>query len=60
MVIHRHIGGLEKNSIEESCKNDIHRHIGGLEKTHKYSAAAGAIHRHIGGLEIRSEERRGG
>ena len=36
LAIHRHTGGLEKNSIEESCKNDIHRHTGGLEKANGY------------------------
>ena len=50
-LIHRHIGGLEKNVILSPFAAPIHRHTGGLEKSGDTTSTLNDIHRHTGGLE---------
>ena len=51
VMIHRHIGGLEKENMSDCQEKGIHRHIGGLETNRLQYALRLFIHRHIGGLE---------
>ena len=51
-MLHRHIGGLEKNTHPKIRCVSLHRHIGGLENVVAAWLEAGLLHRHIGGLEI--------
>ena len=50
-VVHRRIGGLEKNRKSRFHTIIVHRRIGGLEMSRQTQGVAMQVHRRIGGLE---------
>ena len=50
-MVHRRIGGLETDDVDEELLAKVHRRIGGLEINDLHKLSGGEVHRRIGGLE---------